>query len=246
MIGTDETSNPTLSDVRCLVVEDDNFMRNTIARMLRWLECRQIETSENGQKALELLHESANSFDVIISDYQMPEMNGLELLKSIRSGYQSVPRDVNFAILTNHAERHVVGAAFLLDVDCFMQKPVSTTTLRDRIARMIRTDRPLKRPAEYDNVMTRADVETKQPVDPGVNATTLRKKSNTDNKTGRVTVAAINEIQAGSKLSQDVYTPNGQLIVANGQTLTERLLGKLSDLESVGMSIGSLKIIASH
>lgn len=73
----------TAGEVRVLYVDDQELWRCTISDYLPLLGNYQITTAESGESALQLL--SLQSFDIIISDYQMPEMDGIDLLSRIRA-----------------------------------------------------------------------------------------------------------------------------------------------------------------
>lgn len=75
-----------------------------------------VVTSSSAKKGLELL--SASDIDAIISDYQMPEMDGLEFLKEVRSRYADLP----FILFTGRGREEVVIEAINLGVDFYLQK----------------------------------------------------------------------------------------------------------------------------
>ena len=70
--------------IRVLIVEDDKFARQGIIDALPWEEHGMVVAGEasNGKAALDILAEQ--KFDLILSDYSMPGMNGLELLKEVK------------------------------------------------------------------------------------------------------------------------------------------------------------------
>lgn len=76
------------SNLKVLIVEDDPFLREAITQSLDRLGAKVI-TAGDGKEAFELL--SKNTIDLVISDVQMPVMNGLDLLRNIRKGDPRVP-----------------------------------------------------------------------------------------------------------------------------------------------------------
>lgn len=79
----------TAGEVRVLYVDDQELWRCTVSDYLPLLGNYQVTTAESGESALELL--SLQSFDIIISDYQMPEMDGIGLLNGIRAVDTTTP-----------------------------------------------------------------------------------------------------------------------------------------------------------
>lgn len=70
-------------DLKIMVVEDDEYTRAIVLRMLEGCNARQLITAENGKVALRKLENTVP--EIIICDWNMPEMSGLELLRKIRS-----------------------------------------------------------------------------------------------------------------------------------------------------------------
>lgn len=248
-----------LESARCLVVEDDLFSRNAVERMLRDLGCATVEIAENGEVAVAKMGVAERSFSIVISDYDMPGMNGLELLKHVRIGARGVRRDVGFIFVTNFSDKPIVGAAFGLDVDCFLLKPVKKSTLRARITSILRNDRPVKWQRDYQAVDI--DPETLMPEQVPTDAMVLddgngrtpsvamqatsagaRATGGGDSRYGVMT--KVEDITAGSILMQDLYTSSGRLLISNGQVLSDRLLDRLKDLSSIGVNLPGLRIKA--
>src|ERR1044071_7584283 len=73
--------NTTFPDVRVLVIDDQRFQRAFLVGMLRELGVRQVYEACNGQNALEILAQVGAPLDLIISDIDMPKMDGLEFLR---------------------------------------------------------------------------------------------------------------------------------------------------------------------
>ena len=73
---------------RILIVEDEELTRNLLVEVLKLCDYK-IESVENGVEAIK--RNAASSYDLIITDYKMPEMNGLELIRRIRIKNPSIP-----------------------------------------------------------------------------------------------------------------------------------------------------------
>ena len=72
-----------ISDLKLLVVDDDDFILSLSTRILERVGCRNVTTVNNGKRAIDKLTASDSHFDVVITDLNMPEMDGVELLRHI-------------------------------------------------------------------------------------------------------------------------------------------------------------------
>lgn len=117
MIGAKELLHYSDS-VRILYVEDDKKLREDTYRLLSTF-FKQIVVAENGKQALDLYQ--PGEFDIVISDYVMPEVSGLELAQHIKS--QS--RDQILIILSAHDEQQYVEELKQAGVTEFIFKPLN-------------------------------------------------------------------------------------------------------------------------
>ncbi len=125
-----------LSHYRILLIDDVEFSRRTVAKLLAGLGNPKLDTAENGAEALKIL-QAVPDIDIVISDFRMPAMDGLQLLQAVRTGEAGVDRALPFAILTGYSDRDLVDRALALDVSAFLVKPVSRTRLESRLKNMI-------------------------------------------------------------------------------------------------------------
>ncbi len=102
--------------VSILVVDDEEMMRNLLEKVLA-REGYQIDTAGNGEEALEALKK--HTYHIIISDMKMPKMNGLELLKIVKSEYPHI----GVIIMTAYGDTYTVKDALLLGADEYITKP---------------------------------------------------------------------------------------------------------------------------
>lgn len=138
-----------------LVVDDESFSRGTVARFLEELGNPNVIHAEDGKDAIEALDSDDVSVDLIISDFNMPNVHGLDLLKSIRTGRCKVARFIPFAMLTGYADKHLVDMALGLDANAFLIKPISRDGLETRLKKMFRlvqSDNWLKSEDEYQEM----------------------------------------------------------------------------------------------
>jgi len=104
---------------KILVVDDDALVRSILSSLLSESHY-EVETAENGRQALAALDDS---FDLLLSDLEMPEMNGLELLASLRKSKNSIP----VVILTGNQEISVALDALKLGANDYVIKDENIT-----------------------------------------------------------------------------------------------------------------------
>jgi two-component system chemotaxis response regulator CheY len=111
-----------------LIVDDSNSMRTVVKKIvsLTGLEVSQILEADNGRKALDVL--SGSWVDVVILDINMPEMNGLELLK--RMSEDDVLKNIPVVMMTTEASEAHMKTAFELGAKGFIRKPFVPEELR--------------------------------------------------------------------------------------------------------------------
>ncbi|MDX2102352.1 MAG: response regulator [Alphaproteobacteria bacterium] len=115
-----------------LVVDDEPFSRAIIHTLLREMGVGLIHQARNGADAAEILV-TQGVIDCVICDFNMPVVNGLQLLKGIRIGFKGLPRATPVVLLTGNADTALVGAAVALDVNGFVVKPASRQALEARL-----------------------------------------------------------------------------------------------------------------
>ncbi len=116
--------------MRILLVEDANVMRKMECKTLNSLGLQNIIEAINGVDAIEKL-EQFDSIDLIISDWNMPEKSGYELLLSVRADkkYQGIP----FLMATGRGEKKEVAKAKEAGVSSFIAKPFNAQELQEKI-----------------------------------------------------------------------------------------------------------------
>lgn len=132
--------------VKILVVEDDSLTRKIIEKIFETMGIEAL-FAENGKIGLEVFR--INRPDIVISDYSMPEMNGLEMLSRIGS---EAPH-VKLVLMTIYTESQVLIDAINLGVDRFIEKPVSRDRLEKIVRLLIDDVRLAKELARYQNIL---------------------------------------------------------------------------------------------
>jgi len=136
-----------LQSLEVLVVEDNQYMRKVVRNILVNLGVKNIHEAADGIAGLEAIRMFAP--DMVILDWEMPLLNGAELVRIVRSpGVFPVP-DVPIIMLTVHVERWRVVEATRLGVHEFLKKPVSGKSLLDRMVSILTNPRPMVRLGDY-------------------------------------------------------------------------------------------------
>lgn len=126
------------SELRVLVVDDAPFMIRMISRILRQLGVRDIYEANDGAPAIDMLKYHRN-IDLVLCDLEMPEMDGLEFVKTVRSG-SGVPNPrVPVIMLSKHAWEEPVKEAISLGVNGFLAKPTTPKALSAQITSVLKT-----------------------------------------------------------------------------------------------------------
>ena len=125
--------NDALDWLKVLLVEDSFESLNLIRNMLQDLGVTQIYTAKNGMEALELMgvFDGDDGVDVILCDWNMPRMSGLDLLKQLRTCDPDLP----FIMITGLADCDSVTEAKSYGVTGYIKKPFSTDEL-EKILRL--------------------------------------------------------------------------------------------------------------
>jgi two-component system, chemotaxis family, chemotaxis protein CheY len=120
-----------IQKLRVLVVDDNPFMRNVVRSMLINIGVKRVYEASDGIAALDMIR--TVSPDVVVLDWEMPLLNGPELVRIVRSpGVFPMP-DIPIIMLTGYGERWRIVEAIRLGVNEFLCKPVSAKVLMDRL-----------------------------------------------------------------------------------------------------------------
>lgn len=103
-------------NISILVVDDEEMMRNLLEKILS-KEGYRVETATDGEDALEKLRTS--TYDMMISDIQMPRLNGFELLQRVKKEYPKI----SVVIMTAFGDSFTVKDALLMGADEYVTKP---------------------------------------------------------------------------------------------------------------------------
>lgn len=134
-----------IEDIRVLIVDDLPSLRMMLKAQLRRLGYRDIYEAEDGKAAYQIMvscKAAGTPFHIIISDWNMPKFDGLELLRAVRA----VPywKALPFLLLTTESEKAKVVEAIVAGVSNYMVKPVDEKTLAEKLAAIWRKEQNKK------------------------------------------------------------------------------------------------------
>ena len=122
-----------LHDLTYLVVDDLELMRAVTVNQLRALGCEKIKVARNGASALETLRN--NKIDLVLCDWNMPVMSGLDLLKTVRADPRLVK--LPFLMITAEAERSRIEEVIHAGVSGLLVKPYNAGNLKSRLEKAL-------------------------------------------------------------------------------------------------------------
>ena len=117
---------------RVLVVDDSTTVCRMVELLLRQCGFEQIEAVQDGKTALDRL--AASPFEIIICDWEMEPITGLEVLHQVRR--QQKTRGIPFILMSAKKEPNWIAEAMQAGADCLLAKPFNAAMLRAKIAQI--------------------------------------------------------------------------------------------------------------
>ncbi|WP_255992250.1 hybrid sensor histidine kinase/response regulator [Chitinolyticbacter albus] len=146
-----------------LVVDDFEPMRKVTTTQLRTLGVDRVITAGNGAEALRAL--TKNRVDIVLSDWNMPSMNGLELLKAIRG--DEALRRIPFVMITAETERRRIEEVIACGVSDLLVKPYSPDRFAAAFEKALKWKERSSKPAPLETEKVKsADIQPPQPPQP--------------------------------------------------------------------------------
>ena len=122
-----------LSDIQFLVVDDNEFVRRLVFEILISFGARYVQQATSAEEALAAM--KRREPDLIITDWVMPGLSGLDLLRSLRGGGGATRIPV--IVLSGHATSDYVSQALGEGADSYIVKPFSPQTVMDHLLKVI-------------------------------------------------------------------------------------------------------------
>jgi two-component system chemotaxis response regulator CheY len=127
-IRTDQTM-PDRTSLKFLVVDDFSTMRRIVRNLLKELGFTRVEEAEDGVAALAKLREGG--FEFVVSDWNMPNMDGLTLLQNVRADPKL--KTLPFLMITAEAKKENIIAAAQAGASGYIVKPFTAATLQEKL-----------------------------------------------------------------------------------------------------------------
>ncbi|MBD3266092.1 response regulator [bacterium] len=224
-------------DASLLIVDDENFSRITVLRLLKNLGDPKTESATNGLEAFTILEQRAQYVDCVIADFNMPVMHGLQLLKRIRTGASDIPRNMPVIMLTGHGDTCLVNLAIELDVNTFILKPATADALGQRLSQILIMDKDdeswIKSVEDYEQI----DVDTPIVDILKKNAKTQVKikspkpeKPEPQEYTTESVQYRLGDLKEWMQLAKTVSGPTGQVFIRAGTNLSRKHIEQLKGL----------------
>lgn len=120
-------------NMRILVVDDFHTMRRIVINLLKQLGFSNVVEATDGREALDKVH--SDKIDLVVSDWNMPNMTGIEFLKELRADekYKALP----FIMVTAEGKKENVIAAVHAGVSNYVVKPFNAATLKEKLTKVV-------------------------------------------------------------------------------------------------------------
>ncbi len=136
-----------LRSLGILVVDDNQYMRRIVRNLLVGIGVKQVYEAADGMAGLEAIRTVAP--DLVILDWELPLLNGPELVRIVRSPDVFPAPDVPIIMLSAYGERWRVVEAARLGVNEYLRKPISAQSLLDRMVSILVKPRPVVQVGDY-------------------------------------------------------------------------------------------------
>jgi two-component system chemotaxis response regulator CheY len=123
--------------IRALIVDDSSVMRKIVERCLRQagMDLAQVHEASNGAEALALVNE--NAFDLILSDINMPVMDGLEFIRHLKDVESA--KNIPIVMITTEGGEKSVLEALSLGAKGYIRKPFTPDQVKDHVIPVLRS-----------------------------------------------------------------------------------------------------------
>ena len=124
-------ANP--SELKFLIVDDFSTMRRIIRGLLKEMGCLNADEAEDGAVALNMLKQ--NKYDFVVSDINMPNVNGFELLKAIKA--EDSLKHLPVLMVTAEARKEDIVLAAQMGASGYIVKPFTKATLEEKLQKIL-------------------------------------------------------------------------------------------------------------
>jgi two-component system chemotaxis response regulator CheY len=242
-----------LANRHFLVVDDEEFVRKLVARFLTQAGAASVVQAADGAEAIDAIRTYEMAFDAVVTDIKMQPLNGLELLRAIRTGSKGLKRNAHVLVLTAHAESELVATALALDADAFVVKPVGREALIERMARILENTMPIQ-PASVYGIPLQDDstppssgaADPAAPTLSEVHAQDDARYAAVLSDEAALTARRVNltDVRPNSILAQHLHFGSPPtLLLAAPMILTQHVLDRLKDLQQLHESFETVFVV---
>ncbi len=128
------------TSIKVLVVDDMSTMRRIVKNVLKQIGFSDITEAENGQEALTKLR--GGDFGLVVSDWNMPVMQGIELLRTVRADEEL--KNLPFLMVTAEAQKENIIEAVQAGVSNYVVKPFTAEALQAKLEKVFANVQPAK------------------------------------------------------------------------------------------------------
>ena len=121
------------SDLKFLVVDDFSTMRRIVRGLLKEMGCNNVEEAEDGAVALQML--KTNRYDFVVSDINMPNMNGFDLLNALKA--EDSLKHIPVLMVTAEARKEDILLAAQSGAAGYVVKPFTKATLEEKVTKIL-------------------------------------------------------------------------------------------------------------
>jgi two-component system, chemotaxis family, chemotaxis protein CheY len=121
------------ADLKFLVVDDFSTMRRIVRGLLKEMGCNHVDEAEDGSVALHMLR--SNKYDFVVSDINMPVMNGFDLLKAVKA--DAALRHIPVLMVTAEARKEDIVRAAKDGAAGYIVKPFTKATLEEKVQKIM-------------------------------------------------------------------------------------------------------------
>ncbi len=123
----------SITDMKFLIVDDFSTMRRIVRGLLKEMGCNNADEAEDGQVALNML--KASKYDFVVSDINMPNMNGFDLLKAIKADAEL--KNLPVLMVTAEARKEDIVLAAQTGAAGYIVKPFTKATLEEKVQKIL-------------------------------------------------------------------------------------------------------------
>lgn len=212
-----------ISKLKILVVDDQKFVTEILRQTLLNVGVAKVFIAKNAQQAVKII--KTTKVDLVITDFKMPDINGLELLKFIRTSRINTIRNLPVIMITGFSNAAVFNIALQLDITGFIAKPASTDIIIKRLDFVLSHSQKIQNSDYYSKIVVPKIMENRPPkkevVHPHIEIEVVGK------------CITLDEVMPGEILTSDIKDKNNHLLLDKSTELTGTLIEKLKQIQEV-------------